>query len=48
MRAVPSDDPEREPVELLTGIGSVIAFAELEDGELLVLGVQGISLITAS
>jgi glucose/arabinose dehydrogenase len=45
VRAVPSDDPTREPVELLSDLGPVVAFAELDDGELLVLGVGGISRI---
>jgi hypothetical protein len=44
---VPADDPGQEPVELLSGIGPVISFAELEDGELLVLGADGVSRIVA-
>jgi glucose/arabinose dehydrogenase len=47
IRAVPADDPQREPVELLADLGPVIGFAELEDGELLVLGVEGISEVVA-
>jgi glucose/arabinose dehydrogenase len=47
IRAIPADDPDREPVELVPGNGPVIAFAELEDGELLVLGVEGISRVVA-
>lgn len=48
VRAVPADAPDAEPVPLLDGLGPVIAFAELEDGELLVLGVEGIGRIVAS
>jgi glucose/arabinose dehydrogenase len=47
VRAVPSDEPDRDPVELLSAQGQVVAFAELEDGELLVLGVDGIRRIVA-
>ena len=46
IRAVSADDPEREPVELATDLGGVISFAELEDGELLVLTTEGIRRLT--
>lgn len=36
VRAVPADDPGRDPVELAGDLGPVLAFGELEDGELLV------------
>lgn len=42
VRAVPADDPTTTPVELVPGFGPVLSFAELEDGELLVLGLDGI------
>lgn len=42
IRAVPSDDPRAEPVELASGIGRVTSFGELEDGELVVLTAAGI------
>ena len=42
VRAVPSSDPERRPVELLAGLGGVISFGQLEDGELLVLTGDGV------
>ena len=47
IRAVPADDPGRPPVELASDLGPVVSFAELEDGELVVLGVDGISAIVA-
>lgn len=47
MRAVPADDPATEPVEIVTDAGPVLAFAELEDGELLVLGQGGIARVVA-
>ena len=47
VRAVPSDAPEQEPVELLTGVGQIVSFAELEDGEILVLTTTGIQRIVA-
>ncbi|MFP5322323.1 MAG: PQQ-dependent sugar dehydrogenase [Acidimicrobiia bacterium] len=47
IRAVPADDPTTAPVELARDLGSVISFAELEDGELVVLTVDGISAIEA-
>ena len=37
VRAVRADTPEMKPIELLTGIGAVRSFGELEDGELVVL-----------
>lgn len=42
IRAVPSDDPGAEPVELIDRISSVTSFGELEDGELVALTVAGI------
>ena len=42
IRAVPADDPQRAPVELVPSIGSVISFGELDDGELVVLATDGI------
>jgi glucose/arabinose dehydrogenase len=47
VRAMPADDPAVEPVELLSDLGPVIAFAELDDGELLVLTGEGISALVA-
>ena len=41
VRAVPADEPVAAPVELVRGYGPVLSFAELEDGELLVLGQDG-------
>ncbi len=46
IRAVPADDPTTDPVELLPTAGSVIAFGELEDGELVLMTVDGIRTIT--
>ena len=42
IRAVPADDPGREPVELAADLGGVISFGELDDGELVVLTTDGI------
>ncbi len=42
MRAVPADDPGAEPVELQAGIGNVLSYGELEDGELVVLTGDGL------
>jgi glucose/arabinose dehydrogenase len=42
IRAVPADDPEREPVELAADLGGVISFGELDDGELVVLTTEGL------
>jgi glucose/arabinose dehydrogenase len=47
IRAVPAEDPGAPPVELVSGIGAVLSFAELEDGELLVLGQDGIHVVDA-
>jgi glucose/arabinose dehydrogenase len=47
LRAVPADDPEVEPVELLTGLGNVISFGELDDGELVVLKTEGLRRLVA-
>lgn len=47
IRAVPADDPGAQPVELVSGFGPVLSFAELEDGELLVLGQDGIHAVDA-
>jgi glucose/arabinose dehydrogenase len=48
VRAVPSDAPETEPVPLLEELGPVVAFAELDDGELLVLRSDDISRVVAA
>lgn len=48
VRAVPADDPTVGPVELATDRGSILSFAELEDGELLLLTEEGISRIVAA
>ena len=48
VRAVPADDPTTEPVELVAGAGPAISFAELEDGELLFLTLDGIDRIVAA
>lgn len=45
VRAVPADDPGAAPVELASDLGSVLSFAELADGELLVLTESTISRI---
>lgn len=45
IRAVPADRPDTEPVQLAADLGPVISFAELDDGELLVLTAAGISSI---
>lgn len=42
VRAVPADDPGREPVEVISAISSVVSFGELEDGELVALTAAGI------
>ena len=42
VRAVPADDPTGTPVELIDDAGSVLSFAELDDGELLVLTREGV------
>ncbi len=47
IRAVPADDPASDPVELVAGVGAVLSFAELQDGELLVLGQDGVSAVEA-
>jgi hypothetical protein len=47
VRAVPSADPGRAPVELLDGLGPVLSFAELEDGELLLLTDDGLRPLVA-
>ena len=48
IRAVPADDPGTEPVAVAADLGPVISFAELDDGELLVLTGSGISAIEAA
>lgn len=45
IRAVPADDPTVEPRQLAGDLGPVVSFAELEDGELVLLGADGISAI---
>ncbi len=47
VRAVPADDPEQAPTELLTGLGNVISFGELDDGELVVLTTAGVRRLVA-
>ena len=47
IRGVPADAPTSPPVELVAEAGDVIAFAELSDGEVLVLTREGISRIVA-
>jgi glucose/arabinose dehydrogenase len=42
IRAVPADEPETPPVELVQSAGNVISFGELEDGDLVVLTTDGI------
>jgi glucose/arabinose dehydrogenase len=48
IRAVPADDPAADPVELVAGYGAVLSFAELESGELLVLGQEGVSAVVGA
>jgi glucose/arabinose dehydrogenase len=48
VRAVPSSDPTRAPVELLADVGDVTSFGELEDGELLLLTSDGLRRIMAT
>ena len=47
VRAVPSSDPTRDPIELLSGVGSVLSFGELEDGELVLLTDAGLHRLVA-
>jgi glucose/arabinose dehydrogenase len=47
IRAVRADDPSGEQVELLADAGAVLSFAELDDGELLVLTRDGVSRIVS-
>jgi glucose/arabinose dehydrogenase len=47
IRAVPTDDPTVEPRELAAELGPVIAFGELDDGELVVLTAAGIATLVA-
>lgn len=47
VRAVPSSDPTRAPVELLDDVGPVLSFGELEDGELLLLTDAGVHRLVA-
>ena len=47
IRAVRSDSPEHAPVELVPSAGSVVGFAELEDGELLVLTTEAVLAVEA-
>ncbi len=48
IRAVPADDPTTAPVELVADAGGAISFAELEDGELLLLTQDGIAAIVGA
>ncbi|MDZ7676133.1 MAG: PQQ-dependent sugar dehydrogenase [Acidimicrobiales bacterium] len=43
IRAVPADDADRDPVELVSGAGGAITFAQLDDGELLFATESGLS-----
>lgn len=45
IRAVSADEPGTQPVELIADAGPVISFAELDDGELLVLTPEGVDRI---
>ncbi len=45
IKAVPSDDPTSDPVELARDVGNVVSFGELEDGELVLLTAAGLQLI---
>lgn len=47
IRAVPADDPTAPPTELVADAGPALSFAELEDGELLFLTVDGIRRVVA-
>ena len=47
IRAVPADDPEQAPVELVASAGNVISFGELADGELVVLTTDGVRRVRA-
>jgi glucose/arabinose dehydrogenase len=47
VRAVPASDPARSPVELLAEVGPVLSFAQLEDGELLLLTDEGVHQLAA-
>jgi glucose/arabinose dehydrogenase len=47
VRATPAHEPEQGAIELLSDVGAVISFAELEDGELLVLTTAGITAVEA-
>ena len=47
IRAVPADDPRVEPRQLASDLGPVVSFAELEDGELLMLGADEISALVS-
>ncbi len=48
IRAVPADAPDQEPVELVPDAGPVISFAQLGDGELVVLGPDGLRRVVAA
>ena len=48
IRAVPAGDPTSDPVELLGDAGGALSFAELEDGELLFLTLDGIDRIVGA
>jgi glucose/arabinose dehydrogenase len=47
IHAVAADAPSLEPVELATEVGPVVSFAELEDGELLVLTSSAVLAVRA-
>lgn len=47
IKAVPADAPSQPPTTVFEDAGQVVAFAELEDGELLVLSTVGVSRIVA-
>lgn len=48
IRAVPADDPGRDPVELIADAGTAVSFGELADGELVFLTPEGVSRIVAA
>ncbi len=48
IRAVPADAPTDPPTELVADAGPVLSFGRLEDGELVVLGQDGLRRVLAS
>ena len=43
--AVPSDEPSAPPTSLAEGVGNVVSFGQLEDGELVLLTPAGLQRI---